>query len=235
MKTIMNRHVYGTAQDVAEQAARQTITLLKEAVEKRGHASWLLAGGSTPNLAYKVIADSYLDALDWSKVTVALGDERIGPLDGPDNNWRVIQEILLQHLPAGTLLRPDSRLSVVEAAKQYEDQLAANLASPPYFDIAWLGMGPDGHTLSLFPGHKDFHPSDTRIVTPITHSPKPPSERISLTLRGLQSCQAIFILATGESKRAAIENALHRSSNLPIALAAKISDKTTWMLDSAAS
>ncbi len=230
----MNKQVYDTTQDVAEQAVRHTITLLKEAIEKQGHASWLLAGGSTPNLAYRIISESYLDALDWSKITFALGDERIGPLDDSGNNWHTIEKLFLSHIPQATFIRPESNLEIASAAKRYEEQLTKNLSSPPYFDIAWLGMGPDGHTLSLFPNHPDFNPDDTRIVIPITNSPKPPDERISLTLNGLKKCQSIFILATGESKHVAAQEALRQTSRLPVAQAARICNNTTWFFDVAA-
>lgn len=226
----MNTQTFDSPIAVAEEAARSTIELLAQAIKQNGVATWVLAGGSTPNFAYSILADQYLEALDWSKVTFIIGDERIGPLDGPDNNWQLIEELFLQHIPEATFLRPKSDLSAEQAAADY----ASKLASVSSFDVTWLGMGPDGHTLSLFPGHENFDPADTRSVVPVHDSPKPPEDRISLTLHALTKSQTIIILATGESKREALSDALQPESSLPIAQAARLVPATLWLLDEAA-
>ncbi|MBI3889112.1 6-phosphogluconolactonase, partial [Candidatus Saccharibacteria bacterium] len=204
----MNTHTFDSPIAVAEEAARLTVELLSAAITKKGSASFVLAGGSTPNLAYGILADQYLEALDWSKVTFLIGDERIGPLDGPDNNWQLIEELFLQHIPKVTFLRPHSNLRAEEAATSYQKAIEALSA----YDVTWLGMGPDGHTLSLFPGHPDFSSTETRLVVPIHNSPKPPASRISLSLHALAASKATIILATGESKREAVTDALQPTS-----------------------
>lgn len=233
----MNTQTFDSPIAVAEAAAAQTIQLLTRSIERYGEVTWVLAGGSTPNLAYEVIAEQYLDTVDWSKVTFILGDERIGPLDSPDNNWQDIENLLLRHVPEATFLRPFSDLAVSEAAAAYETSLATLPQTSdglPRLDVVWLGMGPDGHTLSLFPGHSDFNPTDTHLVTPVEHSPKPPAERISLTLHALHGSQNVIILATGEGKRDALKDALRSTSHLPIAQAAQVCSNTSWLLDEAA-
>lgn len=222
----MTIQTYDSDAAVAEAAAQQTIDILHTAIVTYGSAVWVLAGGTTPNIAYEIIADSYLDRIDWEKVTVLIGDERIGPLDGPDNNWQSIETLFLQHIPEATFLRPKSDLSAEAAAADYEQRLLAI----DHFDVAWLGMGSDGHTLSLFPDHPDFQPADPRLVAPVHNSPKPPSDRISLTLHALTKSHATLILATGETKHDAFHAAQAPDSTLPIAQAARTTN-ATWLTD----
>lgn len=231
----MNSHTFDNPVAVAKEAARHAVDTLRHAIQAHGSAIWVLSGGTTPNLAYDILTHEYLDQLDWSKVIFVIGDERIGPLNGPDNNWSVIEEALLQHLPNATFLRPKSNLSSEKAAIDYETRLMKLAQSQntvyPRFTLVWLGMGPDGHTLSLFPGHPDFKPTDAHLVTPVHNSPKPPADRISLTLQALTNAESIVILATGKSKRDALSQIIDSTSQLPIAQAAATNNHTLWLLD----
>lgn len=229
----MNIQTYDSPVAVAEAVARITIEALHDTITHKGIATWLLAGGTTPNLAYEIITSGYLDRLDWSKVVLALGDERIGPLDGPDNNWQVIEELFLQHIPEASFLRPKSNLPTETAALDYEQQLHTlpqTENNMPRLDIVWLGMGEDGHTLSLFPNHTDLKADDSSLVLPVYQSPKPPAERISLTPHALMGAQQTFILATGTNKQTALKNALQPDSQLPVAQIARLT-KATWLTD----
>lgn len=235
----MDIDVLADPQTVAMAAADSAIQTLSTAINNNGSAVWVLAGGSTPNLAYDFIASARLDGVAWSAVTILLGDERIGPLDGPDNNWHVIENLLLQYIPEATLLRPRADLDTEAAAIDYEKQLAAlpkTSNGHPRFDLLWLGMGEDGHTLSLFPG--DENNNDTQsLVVAIHNSPKPPADRVSLSLTGLSGTQECVILACGEAKRDALTKAT-TGQQLPIAMAAsrvELSGGTvTWLVDVAA-
>ena len=222
----MTIQTFDSAAEVAEEAARLTIEHLHAAITSHGHAAWVLAGGTTPNLTYAIIADGYLDRIDWGKVTCVIGDERIGPLNGPDNNWQVIENVLLQHIPEATCIRPRSDLPAEQAAADYEQRISAI----ERFDVTWLGVGEDGHTLSLFPTHMDFNPDDTHLVVPVRNSPKPPADRISLTLTALTRSSFIIILATGSAKRSAYKQALQPGSTLPVAQAARTAP-SLWLTD----
>lgn len=232
-----NMKKYDDANKLAEAAAKQTIEVLHDAVGEHGSATWVLAGGSTPLLAYKSIAANYTDALDWSKVTFVMGDERIGPLDGPDSNWHAIDEIL-GSLPA-TKLRPQSDQPAEEAARDYAQQLTTLPRGEnglPRLDLVWLGVGSDGHTLSLFPNHSSILPSN-ELVTAVHDAPKPPADRISLTLRALQAAANLMILAAGADKQEAVSKA-RSGSYSPIGLAASIvgihEGNVTWLVDKSA-
>ena len=226
--------VFEDKSELAEAAAKQTIDILRRAIDDHGQATWVLAGGSTPLLAYKIIASNYADAIDWSKVTVVMGDERLGPLDGPDNNWYAIDQIIGK-LPT-VKLRPQSDIPAEDAAADYSQKLLPLPQADnglPQFDLVWLGVGEDGHTLSLFPQHSGILPS-ANLVVPIHESPKPPRDRISLSLRALQGAKHALVLADGADKKAAVSSALQTHS-LPIALACSIiathDGKIEWLLD----
>jgi 6-phosphogluconolactonase len=219
---------------LAKAAADSTIAILSSAIEQNGKAVWVLAGGSTPLLTYQVIIDKFRHAIDWSKITVLIGDERIGPIDSPDNNWHALSQIL-DSLPTNKL-RPHSDHSAEYAASSYIQQLQSlptNANGLPVFDLVWLGVGPDGHTLSLFPEHPSIQPT-TSLIIPVHNSPKPPADRISLSLRGLSGTKTAMILASGADKQQAISSAL-KGGHSPIALAAGIIEThkgtVRWLVD----
>lgn len=219
---------------LASAAAKAATDILWASINKYDQATWVLAGGSTPLAAYRVIATGYQSAIDWSKVTLMLGDERIGALDGPNNNWHAINRILAT-LPARKL-RPKSNLPIEEAAADYERYLSLIAKTDnglPRLDLVWLGVGDDGHTMSLFPNHESMFPSGNLII-PVRNSPKPPRERISFSLRALQGAQNAMVLASGSEKRDAVRGALS-GNNSPVALAANIIEthegNVTWFID----
>ena len=225
-------HVFDTREELASAAAQQAVDILKTAIDTYGKATWVLAGGTAPLAAYQVIATSHTDSLDWSEVTFLVGDERIA--EESFSNWHAIDTILKQ-LPARRFV-PRIDLSSEEAAVDYERYLGILPKADggmPRFDLLWLGVGEDGHTLSLFPNHPSIFPSN-KLVVAINDSPKPPRHRISLSLRALQGVQHAMIVTTGSSKRSAI-NGAQSGNNSPIALAASIiathNGDVAWYID----
>ncbi|HKX73012.1 MAG TPA: 6-phosphogluconolactonase [Candidatus Saccharimonadales bacterium] len=217
---------------VAEEAARRTAEALGDAVRSRGEATWVLAGGTSPMAAYDILAKTYANALDWSKVTVLMGDERCVPLTHPDSNWGQIQGFLdALGIADENRLVPPVELGPDAAADAYE-QAVFQIAR---FDVVWLGMGEDGHTLSLFPGHGV---PDVRLVCAVHDSPKPPAQRITLTFEALKKAGVCLILVAGTGKATTVADALAKGSTLPVARAATMVDEAggavVWLLDEAA-
>lgn len=228
---------FGNMDLLAKAAARQAVRILGRAIDAYGGAVWVLSGGSTPLAAYTVIASDYVDALDWSKVTVLIGDERIGALDGEDSNWHAINKII-GILPT-TKLRPFSDQTAENAASNYSLQLASlpKLENGlPRLDLVWLGVGEDGHTLSIFPGHASLQPTSD-LVIPVHDAPKPPADRISLSLRALQGAATVTFLAVGADKKAAVAAACNGGQS-PAGLAVTIVEThegvVHWLVDAAA-
>ncbi len=226
---------------VVQAAAEIVIEDLAAAIDIYGNATWVIAGGSTPVAAYKLLAAGAIDALDWSKVTIVIGDERCVPFDSPESNWTQAQVALLDRLALpDRVARPRTDLSADQAAESYEQylqQLPKTDDGLPRFDHVWLGVGEDGHTLSLFPDHPSSTTETDSLVIAVHNSPKPPPDRISLTLKALQHTPHCVIMATGAGKAAAIAQALAGDESLPVAQAAaavsRAGGAVTWLLDSA--
>ena len=228
---------YKTAEDVAQAAAENAIEILQLAVELKGAASWVLAGGTSPMLAYRKIIKDFSDALDWSKVTVLIGDERMVPLSHKDSNYGTILSLFDKNVELCKVKRliPDTTIDVASAARDYAAKIA--LESFVEFDLVWLGVGEDGHTLSLFPGNSGFTEQTDEWVIPVYDSPKPPSERISLTLKALEYVDELVIFAVGAAKQDALKLARLKRL-LPISVASDVVEsnggEVRWLYDEAA-
>ena len=229
---------YDSTTDVARASAEHAITTLRSAIEARGRATWVIAGGSSPIEAYKLIVDEFSNALDWSRVIVMIGDERIVPFTDNDSNWGQIRDILFNAGPTSALclIPPPVSGSAEDAADKYERNLKDILRISPRLDLVWLGVGPDGHTLSLAPDRPDLITTD-RLVIPVHDFPKPPSDRISFTLTALAHTASAVVFATSDSKRDVLKRAL-AGEHLPIRLASDtIEDNggtATWLFDTTA-
>ena len=229
--------------ELAEAAARAAVADLEAAVEAHGTATWVLTGGGTPVAAYRRLAAHDLRAgVEWDRVRVAMGDERCVPVDDPDSNWGQAAAALLDHVPVppSRLLRPPAELGAETAAEAYAAALAGLPASPPgapRLELVWLGMGEDGHCLSLFPGRPEVEVAD-RLVVPVHHAPKPPPDRVSLTLAALAGTERLLVLAAGAGKADPVRRARAGDEGLPVTRAVATvraaGGSVTWLLDRAA-
>jgi len=228
---------YHTTDDVAQAAAENAVELLQLAIESKGAASWVLAGGSSPMLAYKKLVKDFSDALDWSKVTVLIGDERMVALDHKDSNTGMISSLFHKNVELAKVkwLVPDTSLDTATAARDYAAQIAAENFGE--FDLVWLGVGEDGHMLSLFPGNIAFTEPTDEWVIPVYNSPKPPSERITLSLKALEYVDELVIFAVGASKQDALKEARLKRL-LPVSVASDVVEtnggEVRWLYDEAA-
>ena len=192
-----NWHLFDDADAVASEAAQRILKSAAEAIAERGVFRLVLAGGRTPEATYRLLVGANTD---WSSWEIYFGDERCLPVDDPDRNSIMAENTFLNAvaIPAANIYPMHNEKGAEVAAKEYEAVVKA--AMP--FDVVVLGVGEDGHTGSLFPGQK--HPVD-QLVCPVYHSPKPPSDRVTLGVRALSNAQEVIVLATGEGKRDAIK------------------------------
>lgn len=230
---------YTTNTEVAVAAAAKAVESLNLAIAARGQAIWVIAGGSSPLLAYRDLVDHYAAEVDWSKVTVLIGDERCVPFDDPDCCWTQVFAVFNESplISKVNVLRPESDNDPETAAILYDQavgKLPKNANGFPQIDLMWVGVGEDGHTLSLFPNHPDFAINPDTFVTAVRNSPKPPPNRISFTLKALAGVGEIVVFATGAAKRNALSEAL-RTHQLPIAIASDTVETNgglaTWLFD----
>ncbi|MGZ4664313.1 MAG: 6-phosphogluconolactonase [Frankiaceae bacterium] len=226
--------------------AARLVTRIVDAQAAKGSASVVLTGGGIGVAALVALrASPAVDAIDWARLDVWWGDERYVPHDSPDRNERQAREALLDHVPVD-----DARVfpmapsdgpgaETPEAAADLYAQLLASRTAPevrgpvPRFDVLMLGMGPEGHTASMFPESPAVR--DTRPVVAVHGCPKPPPTRITMTLPTICAATEAWMLVSGESKAEATRLALSGAGPVQIP-AAGVSGRvrTLWLLDAAA-
>jgi len=196
----------------------------------RGHGSFRVAltGGSTASLYEALTARAH----DWSAVHFFFGDERAVPPDHADSNFALAQRTLLTRaaVPSANVHRMRADEADLErAASDYE----ALLGAVP-LDVVLLGVGPDGHVASLFPGHALLGEGSRRVAS-LTDSPKPPPTRLTLTLRAIREARAVWLFAMGAEKAPVVRRAIiERDRALPCVLASEGVVDVRWFLDDAA-
>ncbi|MFI5281082.1 MAG: 6-phosphogluconolactonase [Gemmatimonadales bacterium] len=197
------------------------------AMAARGRCALALPGGSSPGPALRALGAAPLGTpVDWARVDVYFGDERAVPPEDKDSNYRMVAESLLARLS----VKP--RVHRMEADRADLERAAADYARilPAQLDVLLLGMGPDGHTASLFPGSAALQ--ETRWVVNVV-APKPPPVRLTITPPVIAAAREVAVLATGAEKADAVRRALEgppRAREVPVQLAAR----GVWFLDPAA-
>mgnify|MGYP005840227593 CR=1 FL=1 len=185
-------------------AARRIVALGSEAVAARGRFDWLLAGGSTPERTYDILAAEHRDRHDlWRKTHFYWGDERCVPPQDPQSNYALAERSLLTPLaiPAENIHRVRGEASDREAAAaQYEAVL------PDRADLVLLGLGEDGHTASLFPDSPALEEEYRRVLA--VDGAKAPKQRITVTPPVLRAARGVMVLVSGKAKAEALRLAL---------------------------
>ncbi|KAM9244630.1 6-phosphogluconolactonase isoform 2-T2 [Dugong dugon] len=198
-----------------------------------------LSGGSLVSMLARElpVAAAPAGPASLARWTLGFCDERLVPFEHPESTYGLYRAQLLSRLPIpeGQVITINPSLSVEEAAEDYAKKLrqAFQGDSIPVFDLLILGIGPDGHTCSLFPDHPLLQ---EKIVAPISDSPKPPPQRVTLTLPVLNAARTVIFVATGEGKAAVLKRILedHEENPLPAALVQPHTGKLCWFLDEAA-
>lgn len=200
-------------------AARLFGALAAEALRQRGRFVVALAGGTSFLACYRILSEPSAAAAEtWGRTHVFFGDERCVPQRHPDRNDAAVEEALLRHVP----VRPENVHRVAataeDAAERYEAEIRRVVGHPgepvPSFDLVFLGLGPDGHTASLFPGHPAVEET-RRLVVRVDGAPKRPPSRVSFTLPLLNAARCVAFLVTGADKAEAYFAARAGQRNVP--------------------
>ncbi|MGZ8185478.1 MAG: 6-phosphogluconolactonase [Methylobacter sp.] len=201
-------HIFETAEQVAQAACQHILETARQAIAEQGKFKLVLAGGSTPEKVYNLLAQA--DA-DWPQWYIYYGDERCLPVAHKDRNSVMAAQAFLEKvaIPTSQIFTIPAELGPERAAQSYQQIIADALP----FKLVLLGMGEDGHTASLFPGH--LHP-DQELVHAVYNAPKPPPNRVSLSAKALSSTEQLIFLSTGASKQDAVKN-WRLGHNLPVA------------------
>ncbi len=237
----MHVAIYPDIDTLSHEAANYVVRIASKSIATHGRFTIALSGGSTPRKLYSLLGDEpYQSQIDWALVEIFWSDERCVPPESEDSNYRMAQEALLNKVPI-----PPSQIYRMPA--DYDDRDAASYAytldmqqtfgtdSIPSFDLVQLGMGPEGHTASLFP-HQPSLKELQRLVMPVM-VPKPPPPRLTFTPRLLNAATHILFLVTGAEKQDAVQAVLegeYQPDEYPAQIIRPTKGETTWMLDAAA-
>lgn len=200
-------HVMPDSAALTRAVTRHILATAVRAIAGHGEFRVVLAGGTTPAAVYRQLADA---AADWPCWQIYFGDERCLPADHPERNSVMARRSWLDRVPvpSGNVHAIPAESGAAAAARAYAPLVAAALP----FDLVLLGMGEDGHTASLFPGH--VHDAG-ELVHAVQGAPKPPPERVSLGLAALNEAHEVLVLIAGRSKRSAVQR-WRAGADLPV-------------------
>jgi 6-phosphogluconolactonase len=239
--------VEASAADLAANTASRAIASLGAALQTNANAHLVVTGGSILEAVLTALgAPERRDALDWGRVHVWWGDERYVPADSDDRNDKAAFATpfgALPFEPANVHRMPAADAGFGDDVEAAADSYAAELASAasgesdgsdvsvPHFDVALIGIGPDGHCASLFPDHPGVRVTDAAVIA-VRNSPKPPPNRISLTLPSLDAADEICFIASGQGKADAVAQALSGADPIHVPSAGpRGRRRTLWLLD----
>jgi 6-phosphogluconolactonase len=235
--------IFPEAGALTHRAAEEFLKSVAEAVAQKGAFTVALAGGSTPKALYSQLADEPLRSqIPWEKLHFFFGDERHAPPDGAESNFRMANEALFSKgaIKPEQITRIKGEYADTEkAALEYEQALRAyfklKVGEYPRFDLVLLGMGEEGHTLSLFPGTKALHATDRIVVR--NWVGKLYTERITLTATAANHASRVIFMVTRADKAPALKAVLegpYEPEQLPAQLIQPASGKLLWLVDQAA-
>lgn len=234
-------HRLPDAAKVATRVADRLVTELRAAQAHGGVASVVLTGGTISRKVHTaVVGHPDRDSVDWGRVELWWGDERFVPGDDEERNAGQAWEDLLRHLPVDPALvhamaASDEDYESVDAAAWDYAQLLRTVTGDrsPWFDLLLLGIGPDGHCASLFPGRAEVE-SEADVLA-VREAPKPPPTRISMGMAALRRARHVVFVATGEEKASAVARSVHGADPLDTPAAGPRGLETTsWYVDEAA-
>jgi len=229
---------------IARRAAQEFVQAAAAAVRAKGSFDVSLAGGSTPKALYSLLVNdpTLRSQVPWDKLHLFFGDERHVPPDHPDSNFRMATEAMISKSPLKpaqvTRIKaeyPDAEKAALEYEKALREYFKLKDAEYPRFDLLLVGMGNEGHTLSLFPGTKALHP-DGRIVVS-NWIGKLYTARITLTAPAANNAAEIIFMVTGADKACALKAVLEgpfEPEQLPAQLLQPKNGKLLWLVDAAA-
>jgi len=237
----MNVVVYPDNETLSQAAASYVARVAHESIVTRGRFTIALSGGTTPKTLYGLLGDApYREQIDWTLVEIFWSDERCVPPDDPESNYSMAHEQLLSKIqvPASQVHRmpadqPDRDAASLAYTQEMQRVFGTN--GVPSFDLLQLGMGPEGHTCSLFPHQPSLH-EQTRLVMPVS-VPKPPPDRLTFTPPLLNAARNVLFLVTGADKAEAVQAVLEGEDDpdeYPSQIVRPAHGEVVWMLDTAA-
>jgi len=231
---------YADPDQLAQAAADELAAIARDAVRARGVCHVALSGGSTPKRMFQVLAARGAhgaDAAPWPQIELWWGDERTVPPDHPDSNYGMTKAALIDPLGLSRVHRMEGERDPDDAARDYERALVAALGAPPILDLVLLGLGPDGHVASLFPGSAALAETARWVVanpvdSPVAHGK---TVRLTLTVPAIDAARHVRLLVAGADKAATLAQVLDGPpGRFPAQRIAPTAGDLAWLVDAAA-
>jgi 6-phosphogluconolactonase len=229
--------VFPNSEALSRAAAEAFVQLARETISEKGRFAVALAGGNTPRAIYQLLATDYREQMEWPRAHFFWGDERYVPRNDPDSNYRMAREALLDDIPiaAENVHRMPTELLQPEMAAQAYEQTLRDFwpAAFPRFDLIQLGLGPDGHVVSLFP-RSPWLQEKNRLVAVVTDSPKPPPTRLTLTPPVINHAAQVHFFVTGAEKAEALRSTLQGARDVqkfPAQAVQPLNGQVIWWVD----
>lgn len=237
-----NRHVEicDDKKDLADKAAKHFAKLVNKIAGEKGQVTVALSGGSTPKLLYERLMQQDLkEVIPWNKIQFFVSDERCVPHDSEESNWGNADRMLLTPLDIQrTQLHPtqdqdkDASISSTTYEIEVRTFVAGGANGIPSFDIIFLGMGPDGHTASLFPGTQGLE--ETRRLVMKNHVEKLNADRLTFSFPLINSAAHIIFLVAGEDKAEVLSEVFAGAGKYPCEKVVPVQGDATWFIDKSA-
>jgi 6-phosphogluconolactonase len=232
--------ILNTQADLFQSAAEDFVTLANQAIAAHGKFTIALSGGSTPKGMFSLLASGAFPAIPWEKIFFFWSDERHVPPDDPDSNFRMANEALLSRIPipAENIFRiraeeKDAKIAAREYEQTIQKFFALQRGAFPRFDLIHLGMGPDGHTASLFPGSAGLEENSRSVIANWVE--KFQADRITFTYPVLNHAACVEFLVGGADKAPSVHEILENPrSGLPAQRVRPVDGRLIWLLDRAA-
>lgn len=230
-------HAYPNKQKLITATAERMVNSIVQAIRNNGMCNIALSGGNTPGGVFSLLASgSNRDQVDWDRLHIFWGDERMVPPEHNDSNFRMTQETLLNHvkIPDTNVHRMRGEIAPEVAAAEYAELLHDHFkGSLPCFDLVLLGLGEDGHTASLFPGTDAVQECEKHAVAVFV--PELNMWRITLTFPVINAAREVLFLVSGKSKSEIIQRIMSLKQpvkELPASMVDPQNGELHWMLDS---
>ncbi len=232
-----NLRIFETPYDLAKSFAEEMVHLIDESTKINDTFTIALSGGSTPEILFKVLSQDYAGVIPWKKVHIFWGDERCVPPADEESNYGMANKYLLSKInipPVNThriMGENDPGIEAIRYSREISN-FTGNRDGLPRFDLIILGLGEDGHTASIFPGHLDLF--DSENICEVALHPVSHQKRISITGRTINNADNVFFLVTGNKKAGVIENLFKKEltfTDYPASHVNPVYGSLNWLLD----
>jgi 6-phosphogluconolactonase len=232
-----NVKIFATPFDMAMKVAEEMVNMISVSAKKDKRFTLALSGGTTPEILFSILSEKFSKSVPWEHVHIFWGDERCVPPDNPESNFGMAQRKLLMgiEIPSRNIHRILGENDPEMEASRYSEEISLftrERDEKPLFDLILLGLGEDGHTASIFPGHPELMESE-RICSVALH-PVTFRKRITLTGRVINNADAVTFLVAGRKKESVVKKLFKKdpsSLNYPAALIVPVYGRLNWYID----